>query len=107
MGEARLHFGAHQSMDAACIDPLRTDEKERLAELARARSWAQRCAQVAENAEQDQATLAAYREELARLFGDCGGVPARTPFQAWLVLDYAQGEILVLKERLKELGHEY
>lgn len=87
---AWYHFG-ESGCDTdvpACIDPLRTDEKERLKELRDAQAYAMQCQDEASKAEDDASMYHQYQDELERMFGK--GV--RTPHQAWLRFEAAQNE---------------
>lgn len=96
------HFGEENCTTdvPACIDPLRTDEKARMKELREARDLVWRAQAEQDEAETDAALYHQMRDEIGRLFGECAGVVASTPHQAWLKLDAAHGEIIALKERL-------
>jgi hypothetical protein len=101
------HFGeaSYCGSDVpACVDPLRSDEKERMKALREARKYAHEMQEQRDKMEEDADMLSSFQTELGRLFGEVGGVKASTPHQAWLVLDAAQGEILALKERLDAAG---
>lgn len=91
------HFGDQNCTGdvPACIDPLRHDEKARLNELREAREYAMKMQREAEEAQADADQLHQYRRELERLFGK----GRDTPYSAWQVLDFAQGEIEALKLR--------
>jgi len=85
------HFGDVSSCGSdvpACVDPLRTDEKQRLTELREAREHAMKCQRECEAAEDDAAMYEQYQDELERMFGK--GV--RTPHQAWLRFEAAKNE---------------
>ena len=84
------HFGESdcETDVPACIDPLRTDEKARLAELRDAQVYAMQCQEEATKAEDDAAMYHQYQDELRRLFGP----DVSTPHQAWLKFEAAANE---------------
>ena len=87
---AWLHFGEQSCASdlPACVDPLRTDEKQRMNELRLAREYAMKMQHDSEAAEDDAAMYHQYQAELERLFG----AGTRTPHQAWLRFEAAQNE---------------
>lgn len=100
--EAKEHFGADNFCMPevpGCIDPLRHDEKARLKELADAREHAMKMQAESEKNDEAEGLLEQFRAEIGRLFGECGGVTASTPHQAWLKLEAAQN--LAEAERLR------
>ena len=84
------HFGDTGCVSdvPACVDPLRSDEKQRLTELREAREHAMNCQRESEEAEDDAAMYQQYQDELERLFG--AGV--HTPHQAWMKFEAARNE---------------
>lgn len=104
--EAAQHFGGREGLPgwdvAACVDPLRSDEKARMAELHEARVHALRKQHEAEDREELARQLDDMRSEIGRLFGECGGVTASSPHEAYLVLDRERGRVAALEEQLAE-----
>jgi hypothetical protein len=94
-GAAGDHFGSdkYEGFDhPGCIDPLRTDEKARLKELHDAVEHAMQMQREAEENDEAAGLLESFTSELERLFYSCGGLPARSPHQAWLKLEAVQNE---------------
>ena len=90
---AKEHFGSDDYCTPegpGCVSPLRSDEKARLKELQEAREHAFKCQREAEENDEAAGLLEVYRSEIGRYFGECGGVTASTPHQAWLKLEAAQ-----------------
>lgn len=101
---ALLHFGPdafEDSYPAACVDPLRQDEVERIKQVREAQDHAMRMQHEAEKADNDRALLASYKSEIGRYFGSCGGVISSTPHQAWLVHEAMIGRAESVESRLK------
>lgn len=75
--EAWLHFG-EESCDSdvpACVDPLRTDEKKRMAAVRKARKYGDDCRRDADTNQDAVDNLEAMYEEIRRYFGeDCNSV---------------------------------
>jgi hypothetical protein len=70
--QAWLHFGpdeACEKLPPACIDPLRSDEKQRISELREAQEYAFRCQESANKAEDERDLLAYELEEFRRITG--------------------------------------
>jgi hypothetical protein len=96
---ARDHFGETECAEPACTSPLRDDETARLAELQAARREVDYLRKEAEEADNDRALLASYKKDIGDYFGDCGGVRASTPRQAWLKYEALEGDLLVARDR--------
>jgi len=86
----------------AGVDPLRTDEKARLKELRDAQDHAIKMGHEADENAEAAGMLDNYRSEIGRYFGECGGVIASTPHQAWLKLEAAQNEAAMWKQKFEE-----
>ena len=74
---AWIHFGEPNCTDdvPACVDPLRHDEKARLAELREAREHAMKMQTESEKNDEAEALLENFRADLRRYFGnDCTSV---------------------------------
>ena len=85
------HFGDDHlcSTDVpACIDPLRTDEKQRAKELRDAREHAIKMQRESEEADEEVALLHSFYRDLERYFGP----DVRSVHQAWLRFKAAQNE---------------
>lgn len=87
------HFGEENCVSdvPACIDPLRTNEKERLKELRDAREHAMKMQAESEKNDEMEGLLEQFREELRRYFGaDCNSV--------WLAGDRYKSALNMLQD---------
>jgi hypothetical protein len=85
------HFGDASTCGSdvpGCVDPLRYDEKQRLAELRDAREHAMKMQAESEANDEFESLLWHFQEELERLFGN--GI--RTPHAAWMRFEAAKNE---------------
>jgi hypothetical protein len=95
--EAYEHFGEEncETDPPACVDPLRSDEKEMFKQLREARDFAMKCQREAERAEELLEGLQAEHDNFFRYFGsDCG-----TMWQAADRYQNALYEIGLLREK--------
>ena len=91
---ARLHFGSddYEVKDLpACIDPLRTDEKARLAELREAQRYALECQQSAAESD-DKANDLACELDAYKALTKC-----HNSHQLRMKLDSQQGELITAR----------
>jgi hypothetical protein len=98
--EAKEHFGAdeYEVEHPACVDPLRTDEKERMRVVSEMRKEIQRVEHERDEFEIGFDNFYTQCEELERLFGD--GVT--TAHHAWLRLEAAQNLAEAYKGKLEK-----
>ncbi len=95
---ARAHFGTtdyEEKYPAACIDPLRADEKARLTELRDAQDYALQC-QESTNAAEDKADILESELDEFRRLTKC-----RYPHELRMALDSAEGELLTARKLIE------
>ncbi len=96
--EAFRHFGEQncETDPPACVDPLRSDEKEMFKELREAREFAMKCQRESERAEELAEGLQNEHDNFFRYFGpDC-----RTMWQAVDRHKNALYEIELLRKKI-------
>jgi hypothetical protein len=93
------HFGDEYvctSEPPVCVSPLRTDEKERMAQLHAAEEHARKMQRESEAADDKVAMLDQWERELTSYFGH----EVRSPHQAWLKLEHWQNLDAANRERI-------